>query len=430
MHRRFLVARAGYVAVVLLATLTQLDFSPNIADASIRLHRAFVPSLGWSDAIDGLRNAVLFAGLGVVWVTTSFVGNIPREIRLATLTSFLLSTTVEACQVFSPIRTASLVDVTTNTVGGLAGAVAMAILFIALRDSRGRRSWLGVPMLLVAGPYAAAVVCEALAPLFQSSPLPMLSGGPLGHLAGALQATSLDWTLSDAFDVPLYFAGGFLLTALARERHGANAPSWSAIAVVGVLVVVAAHVAHGVISLPIRWSETFADAASVAIGAWAAAHWLAALTHRFRGAARARAFILTYSALLAVWAWRPFVPEVRMKAIAAELDSSAFIPLAGLSMRFDAFSASHVAQQFLLYFPLGAVLAVWPMRLRGKWSTLWPAVFLAVVVEAGHIVVSGRTFDVTNALLACAGLASAWMAVRRSGYRLHGAAWASDSESR
>lgn len=430
MHRRFLAARAAYVAIVFLATLTQLEFSPDLADASMRLHRAFVPSLAWSDAIDGLRNAVLFAGLGVVWVTTSFVGDIPREIRLATLTSFLLSATVEACQVFSPVRTASLIDVATNTLGGLGGAVATAMLFITLRDARERRSYLGIPMLLVAGPYAAALLCEALAPLFQSAPLPTLGGGPLVHLAGALRLSSFDWTLSDAFDVPLYLAGGFLLTAFARERGGAKSPPWPAIAAVGVVVVVTAHVIHGVISLPIRWSEIVADAASVAVGAWVAAKSLADFTLRLRGAARARAFTIAYGALLVVWGWRPFVPEVRMKAIAAELDASAFIPLAGLGMRFDAFSASHVAQQFLLYFPLGAVLAVWPVRLNGKWSNVWPAVLIAVVVEAGHIVVSDRTFDVTNALLACAGLTAAWTAVRRSGYRPYGAAWSGEGESR
>lgn len=420
MHRRFLAARAAYVAVVLLATLSQLHFSPNLADASMRLHRAFVPSLAWSDAIDGLRNAVLFAGLGVVWVTTSFVGDIPREIRLATLTSFLLSATVEGCQVFSPVRTASLVDVTTNTLGGFGGAVATAILFVALRDARSRQSCLGVPMLLIAGPYATATLCEALAPLFQSAPIQTLSGGPVGHLVGALRLSSFDWTLSDAFDVPLYLAGGFVIMALARERHRAKSSPWPVIAAVGALLTVVAHIAHGVVNLPIRWIEIVLDAASVVVGVWAADRWFASLTQRLRGAARARAFIFAYGALLVVWAWRPFVPETRLKAVAAELDASAFIPLAGLGMRFDAFSASHVAQQFLLYVPLGAVLAVWPVRISGTWSGFWPAVLLAIVVEVGHIIVADRTFDVTNTLLACAGLAAAWTAVRRSGYRPYG----------
>jgi hypothetical protein len=69
------------------------------------------------------------------------------------------------------------------------------------------------------------------------------------------------------------------------------------------------------------------------------------------------------------------------------------------------------------------------MRVSGRWSNLWPAVLLAVVIEIGHIVVAGRTFDVTNALLACAGLATGWSAVRRCGYRPYGAAWATQSEA-
>ena len=109
--------------------------------------------------------------------------------------------------------------------------------------------------------------------------------------------------------------------------------------------------------------------------------------------------------------------------IARQLDPGAFIPLSFLGGRVDAFSALHVAQQFLLYLPLGALLAVWPPRTTGPWATLWPAVGLAFVLELGHIVVAGRTFDITNALVACAGLATGWTVVRRCGYRPYGAAW-------
>src|SRR5438270_13352476 len=115
--QRFLAARWGYVAVVLLATLTQLHFSPDLSAAAERLVRAFTPSLGWRDAIDGLRNTVLFAGLGVAWVMTSLSGRVRAEIERATLVGFGLSMTVEGLQVFSPIRKASIVDVVTNTVG-------------------------------------------------------------------------------------------------------------------------------------------------------------------------------------------------------------------------------------------------------------------------------------------------------------------------
>jgi glycopeptide antibiotics resistance protein len=422
-QRRFLIARLGYVAIVLLATLSQLDFSPNLADASMRLQRAFVLSLHWRDAIDGLRNAVLFAGLGVVWVTASLTGDVRREIRLATLTSLLLSTAIEACQVFSPVRTASLVDVTTDTLGGLGGAIATALLIISVRNARQARSYLGIPMLMFAGPYVLAVLCEALTPLFQSNDLPG-NGGPVDHFITSLQTAHLGWTPTDVFDVPLFVAAGFLLVALARERRGTAATHWAAIAAMGAITIAGVHVAHGALRLPLRWGAVIIDGASIALGAWFAERWLSDLTQRLRGSARARATLIAYTALLLVWAWRPFVPETRLDAIAVQLNTDAFIPLAGLSVRVDTFSAVHVAQQFLLYLPLGALLAVWPLRTTGRWATLWPAVGLAVVIEMGHIVIVDRTFDVTNALLACAALATGWTVVRRCGYRPYGAAMA------
>src|SRR5438128_1523277 len=118
---RFVAARLAYVAVVLVATATQLDFSADLAAASQRLARAFTPSLGWRDAIDGLRNAALFGGLGVVWVVSSPSGRVRAEIWRATLVALVLSATVEGLQVFSPVRTASIVDVTTNTLGACGG---------------------------------------------------------------------------------------------------------------------------------------------------------------------------------------------------------------------------------------------------------------------------------------------------------------------
>ena len=98
--------------------------------------------------------------------------------------------------------------------------------------------------------------------------------------------------------------------------------------------------------------------------------------------------------------------------------------LASLAERVDAFSALHVLQQFLLYVPLGSLLAVWPLRLRGRWAHLWPGVWLAVVIELGHLVIVERTFDVTNALVACAGLGIGWIVVRRSGFAPYGEALA------
>src|SRR5438132_272900 len=311
---RFIAARLVYVAVVLVATVTQLEFSPDLAAAAQRLARAFTPSLGWRDAIDGLRNAALFGGLGVVWVVSSPSGRVRAEIWRATLVALVLSATVEGLQVFSPVRTASIVDVPPNTLGARGGALIMALLVTAVVRARDRHFLLGVPTFLLAGAYALATLCEAVTPLFRSDRLPGVEGGPL-----TLLDTMLDRSVPlrpgevPLFDVLLYAPAGFLVATWLLERVGSERRVWPAVAGVG----------------------------------------------------------------------------------------------AGLAF---------VAQQFLLYLPLGSVLAVWPLR---RSQPLWPAVWLAIGIEAGHIVIADRFFDLTNALVSCAGLGIGWLVVQRSGFTPH-----------
>lgn len=420
-RQRFLLVRAAYVVIVLLGTLTRLDASADLHAAHERLVRAVLPSLGWRDAVDGLRNVVLFAGLGAVWVVTSLTGRARREAGRVAIVSLLLSTTIEALQIFSPIRNASIIDIATNTLGGLGGAVATIALLAAVQRRRRAKSYLGIPMLLVAGPYAVSALCEALAPLFHSAPLPFLQGGPLSRLRLALDAAlPLAATEIPIIDVALFAAAGFLLVALRRERRGATRADWLFVGVPAAVVVTGAHVIHGAFGLAVRWEALATDAVALVIGAWVASRWLPSITRNYRGAARARLCMLAYTLLLVLWGWRPLVPKTQLAAIAAQINVASLTPLQSLAERVDVFSALHVAQQFLLYVPLGALLAVWPLRRSGRLSGVRPAVWLAGVIEIGHIVMAGRTFDVTNFLLALAGLAIGWIAVRRCGYEPHG----------
>src|SRR6266480_837690 len=274
---RFLTVRLAYVAIVLLATVMQLHFSPDLSAAAQRLRRAFTPSPGWRDAIDGLRNTVLFAGLGVAWVLTSLSGRVRVEIERATVVGLGLSVTVEGLQVFSPIRTASMVDVTTSTLGAFAGALVVALFLAVLHRARHARSYLGV--------------------------------------------------------------------------------------------------------LSIRWEAAATHAVAVGGGAWWAERRLAVLSQTLRGQTRALAALGAYAVLLVLWGLRPFLPQTEIGAIAQQLTAAHLVPLASLAQGVDVFSALpialHVAQQFLLFLPFGCLLAVWPVRLRGRWSHLWPAVWLA-----------------------------------------------------
>jgi len=91
-----------------------------------------------------------------------------------------------------------------------------------------------------------------------------------------------------------------------------------------------------------------------------------------------------------------------------------------LAVRADVFSALHVAQQFFLYLGLGSLLAVWPLKLKGIWSGIKPALLFALVIEFGHVFIQERLFDITNAMLACAGLVVGSIIVRRSGFVPYG----------
>ncbi len=258
-RRRFLAARLGYVAIVLLATLTQLNFSPDLTAAAVRLARAFTPSLGWRDAIDGLRNTVLFAGLGVTWVMTSLSGRVGAEVERATLVGLGLSVTVEGLQVFSPIRTASIVDVSTNTLGALAGALVVAYLVVALHRARNDRSYLGVPMFLPAGSYGLAALCEALTPLFRSTPLPGLYGGPLARLHATL-GLALPLRLGEVpwSDLLLFAPVGFVVVMFLSERGRPAREAWPVVAAIGAGCAFAAELVHGMFGQSIRWEAAAA----------------------------------------------------------------------------------------------------------------------------------------------------------------------------
>lgn len=406
----------------MLATLTRLELSLDLTAAGAHFARALHPTLGWSDAIDGLRNVALFAGLGAVWLVTT-LAPLRTEIRRATLVGLGLSALVEGLQVFSPIRAASVVDLATNAGGALVGALGTAWLLTTTLRARGARSYLGVPALLVAGTYGIAIACEALTPLFRSAPEPGVYGGPLTRLRLMLgeslpvQLWQVPW-----LDVPLYAPAGFLGVMLMAELGWETRRAWPLVAGGSVALMVGLEVAHGGLGLSIRWEAALTHAVALTFGAWAAPRWLPTITRELRGAARARWALTAYALLLALWAWRPFWPRTDLAAIAAQLTPQQFIPLGSVAARADVFSALHVLQQFFLYFPLGAVLAVWPLRARGPWAGLRPALALALVLEVGHFVIEERLFDVTNVLLAFAGLVLGWTVLRRSGFAPYGEA--------
>ena len=97
------------------------------------------------------------------------------------------------------------------------------------------------------------------------------------------------------------------------------------------------------------------------------------------------------------------------------------IPLQGLARRSDLASVAEIVKPFFLFFPLGAMLAVWPLRRRGWLGTCLPAFYLAVITEVVQGFVAGRFFDGTDLVIQCAAAAIGWAVVRQAGYFPYGA---------
>lgn len=409
-HIRAQSLRAAYIGVVLLATLTHLEFSPELHAAHYRLMRAFTLSLSWRDAVDGFRNAVLFAGLGVVWVLTSS-GRTTREgMRRVALAGVILSTVVEMLQVFSPERIASILDVTTDSLGTLAGA---AVLLFAMEQSTRECDGsvcFGIPVTMLCAPYLLAVTAEALTPLFASAPVTVV-GGPATRLAATLsRSIRLSSEATSVSDLWLYFPAGVLAFLLVRGRGWNRHSSALAVAILGSVTIAAVHIAHGAAGLPISWRTVAMDVLGLTVGTWAAQRWTLIAWRQQRPIQRDGA-ILSYMLVLAAWAWRPFRLEIGAHAIVSEL-LTGLMPLRALSERVDLFSAAHTAQQCLLYMPLGALHATRDTSSLARWRHLVIAAVFAVALEFGHLLIAARTFDITNILLAWAGLMIGWVVIR------------------
>jgi glycopeptide antibiotics resistance protein len=84
------------------------------------------------------------------------------------------------------------------------------------------------------------------------------------------------------------------------------------------------------------------------------------------------------------------------------------------------FSVVDVMVAFFLFLPLGALLAVWPIRLRGSLRGFLPALYFAGAVELSQTMVLGRTVDITDFLVQAAGVGIGWAIVRRAGFRPYG----------
>ena len=412
------LARIAYLAVIWLATVAsiQLDLQPvRILD---RLSNALAPTVSARDAVDAARNVVLFAGWGLVWIITARGQRPLKALRDAVLTGALLSLSVEVLQLFSGNRTPSALDLATNTGGALVGAAGVLVVDAVLRARRKSRSFVGLPALVFGVPYVLAVLGEALVPAFRQVPLPGVYGGPQLRFSAAIDR--FDWAsvlVLPLEDLLLFVPAGFLAVAVLVEEGLSfrSAAGW--VAGVGAVVAFCAEVAHGALGLPIQAGPALVHAVAIALGAVLAGRFLPPMTRRWRGQRRAHLLLVTYAGVLLLWALRPYVPEIDPQALAAELSSDWWVPLRALAERGDVYSVGDVAVSFLLYLPIGGLLAIWPARRSGPLAGPLPGLYLAVATELAQLFVAFRTLDITDIMVQAAGVAVGWVLLRRAGFQ-------------
>lgn len=413
-----LAARVAYLAVLVLATLTSVRLDLDPGAVAQRLQRMLVPSISARDAVDAARNVALFGGWGVVWVLTSPRRRTRETLRGAVVTGAAVSLAVELVQLLSWTRNASVLDLATNTLGALVGAGAVVLAVRALEARRGRRLLIGVPALAFAAAYAVVVLGEALVPLFRQWTLQGASGGPGRRFAAA--AAQFEWSSLQALptmDVLVFLPAGILL-AVALVEEGVDrgaAAVWATVG--GLALMVAAEVGHGFLGLPMVAGAALLHALAVGAGAFLGVWLLPTFVRRWGLPERPRLVLAGYAVTLLLWTFRPYRLHTSPSAVAAELTTDWWIPLRALSIRVDAFSVIDVVNGFLLYLPLGALLAVWPLRRGGALAGALPAVYLAVAAELAQLLVVGRTLDVTDILVQAAGAWVGWLLVRRAGFR-------------
>jgi len=414
-------ARLAYVVVVMIATLSNLHMDPTWVDVQPRLIRALSFSPHMSDAIDAARNVLLFAGLGGVWVATSRLARPPVTLVTLTLVSLLLSGCVETLQLFSPVREASLLDVTTNTVGGLVGGLAALGAFAVINESAGKRSFIGIPAVIPAVAYGLATVMESFIPLFRQDLLPQLGGGVgdrIGRAIAAIRPESL--AQIPLIDALIFFPAGVFAVAALAESGVPGAVAALLVVCIAALVYPAMEVVHGVAAEPIILGAALIHVVAASAGAIVAALGLPSFGRRFGIRVRARLVAAAYSLIIMVWSWRPFRLDFSAGQMAEQFTASHLVPLKALASRGDLFTVTDVIAQGVIFFPLGALLAVWPLRRKGALAGVAPAIYLAIILEVGKIPLAERFMDVTHILIQSAGAGLGFLLLRRLGYRVNG----------
>jgi glycopeptide antibiotics resistance protein len=432
MMNRLFAARTIFVLAALFivyATSVPFDFSraPTLADAEWipfwdlgRNQRASIP--------DVVQNIALFLPYGF-FAILAFPALYRRGLVLGVLFTALLGTAlslgVEIIQTMSAFRTTSATDLVTNTAGAGAGALG-ARIYEDYAAGWARKNAAAIlrtqPGLLIVLGFAVATFFAMLAPFLPSLDVGMTRAKVrllIDHPLGTKPIGSL------LFDAVLFaglaFAATLELPAYAAKRgwlpfDHRSVPAAPAAAFAAALVGAWA-IALEAAQLPLihhnpGLREALVNVAGAGGGALAALLAVGAKPIRAehelgRWTRRWAPLVLAFAVVLpAVRALAPFQLREAQEVL-AELEWRRFLPFWSLFVHLTMSTFTNVFEAAATYLPLGYALAA--LGRRGA-TVFLVALLLAEPLELAQLAIEGRTFDVTEGLLAATGaLAGAWL---------------------
>jgi VanZ family protein len=391
---------------IVYATMLPFDFSASGDLIRLRVHRLWERPLrgGGGSWHDAYSNVLLFMPWGfllAVWRAERGSGWLV-VLALALLTGAGMSGSVEFVQLFAPQRSTSFVDLITNALGSVVGALigwSLARWIWPIASVRIRQLLFSRPVAACALAVMVGLLVADLAPTYvkheekgTAAKLQALRLSPFGlhsgerPLAAVLRWTTetLTWTL---------IGGLFVLASRESGRDGVRA--------VGRTVAVAGSLGLALEITQLVVPGRNADATSVALALVGSA--LGAITAAQSATQEPRRWIVPALAiwcvatLLATWsplrfAW-PDPPFWRTEML---------VPFWSYFGSRNIEDLTDVIGQAMVFVPLGALLAAHSWR-QTFMRTVLVGFAVGVLLEAGQVFLPERTADMSDAISAAAG---------------------------
>lgn len=421
---RFVVPALVYAALVAYGSLLPFDYTPRaFADAVAAFRALEFLQLGMLDRADWIANGVLFAPLGAL-IYASFAGTrrcIPCAL-IALPICGLVAGTLEFAQLYFPPRTVSINDWLSETFGSAAGilfwmAGAQALMKAVSHLRTGGRATLRAMLWIYALLYFG------------------LSFFPYDFVVGLREFSVVNAGRPSWLSIGQYCAGGFDCTQRLAVEVLASIPLGMAVA--GLLGqssltrVMTTAIAGAVLGVMIEIGQMFLITGSpnaASIGTRVVGFALGALSLRALDSAMFASLYARRKLLLAV-AIIPYFGVVAyankwLSGAPASLESARailakvhFTPFYYHYYSSEAVALTSALLYFALYFPLGAMWALWRgARPCGSGCVALAglaAAALAGLMEAGKLWFASLPPDPTDVVIgACSAALAAWLAAR------------------